>query len=184
MNFLEGFNKKIKEIEEANAIKPETSKSNGPGPGKKLCNQCNNYIGARTQTCKCGKSFAKFKQQELPITVSTLEPKEFVIPENPEYVYEHLRTDTWEKIQADYIVENKDSLSEKNQRIFVPSEWRYPCKTIDEVLNRTGVPWSVTLKEDLNRIIVKCIPTTNFRPHENHRLGMLQEMIVVELIDA
>lgn len=192
MNLTEKFNKKILEAEEKKAketVLSETKKKSGPGPGKKLCKGCNDYVGARTQTCKCGFSFAGPKQQELPITVGPiiqLAPIKIVsIPENPEFVYEHLRLDTWQKEQAERIIAKKDILNEtRDERFFAPTGWRRICKTVDEVLNRTGKPWNITLKDDLNRIIVKCIPLNNFKPCHNPKLGMDQEMVVVELIEA
>jgi hypothetical protein len=191
MNLTEKFNKKILEAEEKKnkqILEFETSKKNGPGPGKKYCKGCNNYIGARTQICKCGFSFAGPKQQELPITIGPiveLKPIKIVsISENPEFVYEHLRLDTWEKEQAERIIAKKDILNEtRDERFFAPTGWRPICKTIPEVLNRTGIPWSTTLKENTARIIVKCIPLNNFKPCHNPKLGMDQEMIAVELIE-
>ena len=192
MNLTEKFNKKILEAEEKKAkqtLETETKKKSGPGPGKKLCKGCNDYVGARTQLCKCGFSFAGPKQQELPITVGPiiqLAPiKITAIPENPEFVYEHLRLDTWEKEQAERIIAKKDTLNEtRNERFFAPTGWRRICKNVDEVLNRTGKPWDLVLKDDLNRIIVKCIPLNNFKPSHHPKLGPDQEMVVVELIEA
>lgn len=192
MNLTEKFNKKILESEEKKAklaILSETIKKSGPGPGKKYCKGCDNYVGARTQTCKCGFSFAGPKQQELPITVGPiieLAPiKITAIPENPEFVYEHLRLDTWEKEQAERIIAKKDTLNEiRDERFFAPTGWRRICKTVDEVLNRTGNPWNTTLKENTARIIVKCIPLNNFKPCHNPKLGPDQEMVVVELIEV
>ena len=184
MNLTEKFNKKIAD----RALATVEVKKSGPGPGKKHCKGCNNYIGVRTQICKCGFSFAGPKQQELPITIGpivSLTPIKITpIPENPEFVYEHLRLDSWEKEQAERIIAKKDILNEtRDERFFAPTGWRKMCKTIDEVLNRTGRPWQHTLKDDLNRIIVKCIPLNNFKPCHNPKLGMDQEMIVVELME-
>jgi len=190
MNLTEKFNKKILEAEEKNKLALETKPiKSGPGPGKKYCKGCNSYVGARTQVCKCGFSFAGPKQQELPITVGPiiqLAPvKITAIPENPEFVYEHLRLDSWEKEQAERIIAKKDILNEtRDERFFAPTGWRRICKTVDEVLNRTGNPWNTTLKENAARIIVKCIPLNNFKPCHNPKLGMDQEMVVVELIEV
>ena len=191
MNLTEKFNKKILEAEEKKtklAFNFETIKKSGPGPGKKYCKGCDNYVGARTQLCKCGFSFAGPKQQELPITIGPiiqLAPIKIVsIPENPEFVYEHIRLDTWTKEQAERIIAKKDILNEtRDERFFAPTGWQPICKTPEKVLERTGKPWWLTLKEDLNRIIVKCIPLNNFKPCHHPKLGPDQEMIVVELID-
>ena len=95
-----------------------------------------------------------------------------------------MRLDSWEKEQAERIIAKKDILNEtRDERLFAPTGWRKMCKTIDEALNRTGRPWQLTLKDDLNRIIVKCIPLNNFKPCHNPKLGMDQEMIVVELME-
>lgn len=199
MNLTEKFNKKILEAEEKKtklAFNFETIKKSGPGPGKKYCKGCDNYVGARTQLCKCGFSFAGPKQQELPITIGPiveLKPLQSVhntqvisvIPEKYEFVYEHLRLDTWEKEQAERIIAKKDTLNEtRDERFFAPTGWRRICKTVDEVLNRTGNPWNTTLKENVARIIVKCIPLNNFKPSHHPKLGPDQEMVVVELIEA
>lgn len=150
--------------------------NNGPGPGKKKCN-CGLYVGVRTKTCKsCGYEFSTSKKRELP---------PLVLP-TPVYVYEHLRTDTWEKEQAERILAKRDSLNEKqNEFICVPSSWRPLCDTVEEVLERKGLPHSsnFTLKEDLSRIIVKCIKTDKFFHADNPRVGLLQQLIVVEVID-
>ncbi len=190
MNLVEKLKQSLKEIEDRKNIPiPIISSINKAGPGKKLC-KCGNYVGARTQICKiCNNVFSSApKQQELLITqgpIIELSSPEFIIPENPEYVYEHLRLDTWEKEQAERIIEKKGILNEfKDEKIWAPTSWRCICKTIDQVLNRTGIPWSDSLKEDLNRIIVKCIPTTNYKPAQQSRVGILQEMIVVELIEV
>lgn len=189
MNLAEKLKLKFQAIEEEqNKPVAVVSKTNCAGPGKKLC-KCGNYIGARTQVCKiCNHIFNSTpKQQELSITqlpIIEVPSPEFIIPENPEYCYEHLRLDTWEKEQAERIIAKKDILNEnKDERFFAPTGWRCICKTLDQVMIRVGIPWNLNLKVDLNRIIVKCIPTNNFKPGHNPRLGMLQEMIVVELID-
>ena len=147
--------------------KPISQVKTGPGPGKKQCKNCLEYVGVRSAICKlCNSPFTKPIQQELPVV------KEI------QYVYEHVRTDTWEKEIADKIV-NKELDS-----YWAPTSWREICYSLEEVLNRNGslIFNTSTLKEDLNRIIIKCIPTNNFKPHENKRLGLLQEMKVVEVV--
>lgn len=138
----------------------------GPGQGKKQCKNCFEYIGVRSSICKyCNSPVIKPIQQELPVV------KEI------QYVYEHVRTDTWEKEIADKI------LSKELDSYWAPTSWRSICYSLEEVLNRKGNPYTSdnTLKEDLNRIIIKCVPTNNFKPHENKRVGLLQEMKVVEV---
>lgn len=147
------------------ADKPISQVKTGPGPGKKQCKNCLEYVGVRSAICKlCNSPFIKPIQQELPVV------KEI------QYVYEHVRTDTWEKEIADKI------LSKELNSYWAPTSWRSICYSLEEVLERNGVPYSTTLKEDLNRIIIKCIPTNNFKPHENKRTGLLQEMKVVEVV--
>ena len=149
------------------ADKPISQVKTGPGPGKKQCKNCLEYVGVRSAICKlCNSPFIKPIQQELPVV------KEI------QYVYEHIRTDTWEKEIADKIV------SKELDSYWAPTSWRSICYSLEEVLNRNGslIFNTSTLKEDLNRIIIKCIPTNNFKPHENKRLGLLQEMKVVEVV--
>lgn len=156
-------------------VKSSTNNS-GAGPGKKKC-QCGLYLGVRTKICKsCGFEFTTNTKRKLP---------ELILPP-PIYVYEHLRTDTWEKEQADKILAKKDVLAEKqNEFIYVPSSWRPLCYTIEDVLNRKRYQNGTgpSLKEDLSRIIVKCIKTDKFFEANNPRVGKLQELIVVEVID-
>lgn len=141
-------------------------KSTKAGPGKKQCKNCLKYIGVRSAFCKyCKTTCAKSVQKEKPQAQS----------EPVQYVYEHIRTDTWEKEIADKI------LNKELDSYWAPTQWRNICYNLDEVLERNGVPYAITLKEDLNRIIIKCIPTNNFKPHENKRIGILQEMKIVEV---
>lgn len=138
----------------------------GPGPGRKQCKNCFEYIGVRSSFCKyCNSLVVKPIQQELPVI------KEI------QYVYEHVRTDTWEKEIVDKI------LSKELDSYWAPTSWRSLCYSLEEVLNRngSGIYAATTLKEDLNRIIIKCIPTNNFKLHENKRIGLIQEMKVVEV---
>lgn len=138
----------------------------GPGPGKKQCKNCLEYIGVRSSICKlCKSPVTKPIQQELPVV------KEI------QYVYEHIRTDTWEKEIVDKI------LSKELDSYWAPTSWRKICYSLEEVLDRNGsgefAP--LTLTEDLNRIIIKCVPTNNYKLAENKRIGLLQEMKVVEV---
>lgn len=150
------------------------SNDNKPGPGKKQC-QCGLYLGVRTKICKnCGYDFNTKKKVEIP---------ELILPP-PIYVYEHLRTDTWEKEQADKILLRKENLAEKqNEFHYAPTSWRPLCYTVEEVLERRGNPKTLTLKEDLNRIIIKCIKTDNYFKADNPKFGLLQQLIVVEVIN-
>lgn len=146
--------------------KPISEIKTGPGPGKKQCKNCLEYIGVRSSFCKlCKSPVLKPIQQELPVV------KEI------QYVYEHVRTDTWEKEIADKI------LSKELDSYWAPTGFRKICYSLEEILNRNGSGefYSFTLKEDLNRIIIKCIPTNNFKTAENKRIGLLQEMKVVEV---
>lgn len=149
------------------------NKSTKAGPGKKQCKNCLKYIGVRSANCKyCKTTCAKSVQKEEPQEQS--EPAEDRRP--VQYVYEHIRTDTWEKEITDKI------LSKELDSYWAPTQWRNICYSLEEVLKRNGVPYAITLKEDLNRIIIKCIPTNNFKPHENKRIGILQEMKIVKII--
>jgi hypothetical protein len=140
------------------------------GQGKKKCRNCSEYIGVRSKNCKyCKYDFTIDRQQELPLAIE------------PIYVYEHLRTDTWEAEQANRILEKKN-FSEEKEFIYVPSGWRPLCYSIDELLERKNKD-NISLRNDRDKIIVKCIPTNNFQLHENPRLGKLQELIVVEVIN-
>jgi len=66
--------------------KPISPVKTGAGPGKKQCKNCLEYIGVRSGICKyCNKQITRPIQQELSVV------KEI------QYVYEHVRTDTWEK---------------------------------------------------------------------------------------
>lgn len=157
---LLGF--KIPEIPE----KPISPVKTGPGPGKKQCKNCFEYIGVRSSICKyCNSLVVKPIQQELPVV------KEI------EYVYEHIRTDTWEKEIAEKI------MSKELNSYWAPTSWRSICYSLEEILKRNGsgefAP--LTLTEDLNRIIIKCVPTNNYKLAENKRIGLLQEMKVVEV---
>jgi hypothetical protein len=146
--------------------KPSLPVKTGPSQGKKQCKNCFEYIGVRSSICKyCNKPIIKPIQQELPVV------KEI------QYVYEHVRTDTWEKEIANKI------LSKELDSYWAPTSWRSICYSLEEVLERKGSPYSRDshLKEDLNRIIIKCIPTNNFKYDENKRIGLLQEMKVVEV---
>lgn len=150
-----------------NLEKPISENKTSPGPGKKQCKNCLEYIGVRSSICKyCNSLIMKPIQQELPVI------KEI------QYVYEHVRTDTWEKEIAQKI------LSKEQDFYWAPTQIREICYSLEEVLNRRGIPYSTLLKEDLNRIIIKCIPTNNFKFHENKRVGILQEMKVVEVYDT
>lgn len=163
MNLFELLNR-------SDSIEPE--KKSGSGPGKKKC-PCGLYLGVRTKICKsCGHDFSTGKKVEIP---------EFILPP-PVYVYEHLRTDTWEKEQADKILARKETLAEKqNEFHYAPTTWRPLCYSIEEVLSRRGLPYNsgITLKDDLNRIIIKCIKTDKFFQSTDPRSGLLQELIVV-----
>lgn len=146
--------------------KPISLVKTSPGPGKKQCKNCLEYVGVRSSICKlCNNPFIKPIQQELPVV------KEI------QYVYEHVRTDTWEKEIADKI------LSKELDSYWAPTALRKLCYSLEEVLNRNGSgKFAATpLKEDLNRIIIKCIPTNNFKLHENKRIGLIQEMKIVEI---
>jgi len=155
---LLGF--KVPEIPEKASFPEKT----GPGPGKKQCKNCLEYIGVRSSICKlCKSPVTKPIQQELPVV------KEI------QYVYEHVRTDTWEKEIADKI------LNKELDSYWAPTSWRKICYSLEEVLERNGNPYSTLLREDSNRIIIKCIPTNNFKQDENKRIGLLQEMKVVEI---
>lgn len=148
--------------------KPISPVKTGPSPGKKQCKNCFEYVGVRSSICKyCNKPITKPIQQELPVV------KEI------QYVYEHVRTDTWEKEIVDKI------LNKEQDFYWAPTSWRSICYSLEEVLNRNGSGEfaSDTLKEDLNRIIIKCIPTNNFKLHENKRIGLIQEMKVVEVCE-
>ena len=138
----------------------------GPGPGRKQCKNCLEYIGVRSSICKlCNSPVVKSIQQELPVI------KEI------QYVYEHVRTDTWEKEIVDKI------LSKELDSYWAPTSWRKLCYSLEEVLERNGSGEFAahTLKEDLNRIIIKCIPSNNYKLAENKRIGLIQEMKVVEV---
>ena len=146
--------------------KPISPVKTSSGPGKKQCKNCLEYIGVRSSICKyCNSPVIKPIQQELPVV------KEI------QYVYEHVRTDTWEKEIADKI------LNKEQDFYWAPTGFREICYSLEEVLNRNGSgEFAVTtLKEDLNRIIIKCIPTNNFKLHENKRIGLIQEMKIVEI---
>lgn len=145
----------------------EPDPKNKPGPGKKQCQNCKNYIGVRTKVCKCGFSFEK------KITKKIL-PEEVV-------VFEHLRTDTKE---VDKIEEIKQKLNNNEQALyFAPTSWRKLCYSIDSLLEREGRPGTIKLKEDKNFVIAKCIVTSEFTDAPNPRLGKLQKLIVKEIIN-
>lgn len=152
--------------------------NNKPGPGKKKCN-CGLYLGVRTKICKsCGWNFSTSKKVEIP---------ELIIPP-PVYVYEHLRTDSnRDREQAALILSKKDVLAEKqNEFYYAPTQWRPLCYSIEEVLNRRIPPYDREhyLKDEPNKIIIKCIKTDNYFKPDDPKFGSLQQLIVVGVIDV
>ncbi len=90
--------------------------------------------------------------------------------------YEHVRTDNWEKETAEQILKNQTN------EYFAPVDIRPLASSLEEVLSRIST-YPMSLKEDNNRIIIKCEKTECFTQHTNPRIGKLQKLKILEVID-
>jgi len=90
--------------------------------------------------------------------------------------YEHVRTDNWEKETAEKILKNQV------KEYYAPVNIRPLASTLEEVLSRIST-YPMSVKEDCNRIIIKCEKTDDFAEHTNPRIGKLQKLKIIEVID-
>lgn len=90
--------------------------------------------------------------------------------------YEHVRTDNWEKETAEKILKNEV------KEYLAPINIRPLASTLEEVLSRIST-YPLSLKEDNNRIIIKCEKTDFFTEHPNPRIGKLQKLKIIEIIN-